>query len=316
MGQITELQMKSTPTDRHVWFYESLIYKHGSLAGRVTPAGQRLFYFRYLDSQAKQVNLPIGHYGKTGLSVAVARAKALELAKLHESGIKDIREHLESEKDRIKSEKEFEVVRLEAERRELEARVTVSDLFDKWLKVQISKRKDAGVEVTRIFNKDVLPVIGHLYLADINKGHITSVTDAQLERGTNRLPRMTFTLIRQLFRFALERDLIPADPTANIRKSGIGKKEVERDRVLSEDEIRDLYRRLPDADLITQTEMAVWLALSTCCRIGELLRARWEHVDLDKGTWLIPAGNSKNGKPHTIYPVSYTHLTLPTSDLV
>jgi len=42
------------------------------------------------------------------------------------------------------------------------------------------------------------------------------------------------------------------------------------------------------------------LALSTCCRIGELLKARWEHIDLVRGTWLIPEENAKNSKTHTV----------------
>jgi integrase len=41
--------------------------------------------------------------------------------------------------------------------------------------------------------------------------------------------------------------------------------------------------------------------LSTLARVGELTQARWEHVDLESGTWTIPAGNSKNAKAHTIF---------------
>jgi integrase len=73
----------------------------------------------------------------------------------------------------------------------------------------------------------------------------------------------------------------------------------ERDRWLSEDEIRLLSSKAPSAGMLHTTEAAIWIALSTCCRIGELLSARWEHIDFDGGTWLLP--DSKNGKPHTIY---------------
>lgn len=311
MAKIADLHMKSTPAKKDKWFFESLIHGHGSLAGRVTPAGRRIFYYRYLDSQYRQINHPIGEYDKAGLSVVEARAKALELAKLHETGIQNIREHLEAEEIRKKADADAEIARaeaerltdiarLEAERIELESRVTVNGLFKKWFEIHVSTLKKSA-EVKRTFEKNVLPIIGNLYLADIGRGHITDVTDPIIQRGANRLAKLVFTLVRQMFRFAVERDLIQTDPTANIRKAGIGKKEVERDRVLSEDEIRTLYRKLPDADLIIQTEQAVWLALSTACRIGELLRAKWEHIDLDKATWLIPAENAKNGKPHTIY---------------
>ncbi len=41
--------------------------------------------------------------------------------------------------------------------------------------------------------------------------------------------------------------------------------------------------------------------LSTACRIGELCKAEWSHINLDEGIWRIPKENSKNGKPHNIY---------------
>ena len=48
--------------------------------------------------------------------------------------------------------------------------------------------------------------------------------------------------------------------------------------------------------------------LSTCCRVGELSQALWEQVDLDKGEWFIPAGNSKNAKNHTVFLSDFARL--------
>ncbi len=157
-----------------------------------------------------------------------------------------------------------------------------------------------------MFEKDVLPFLGKMAVADVKKGHITEVTDALLARGVNRMAKLIFSLMRQMFRFAVDRDLIEHDPTASIRKAKIGGKDVERDRVLSDDEIRELAKLTPEAGLLPSTEAAIWIALSTCCRIGELLNARWEHLDLAKGSWIIPAENSKNGKAHSITLSSFT----------
>ena len=149
--------------------------------------------------------------------------------------------------------------------------------------------------------KDILPVIGHLAVEDVKKGHITEVTDALLTRGVNRMAKVVFSLMRQMFRFAVDRDLIEHDPTANIRKAKIGGKDLERDRILREEEINQLAHQLPEARLMITTEAAIWISLSTCCRIGELLCAEWHNIDLEKKIWLIPAENSKNGKPHTVF---------------
>jgi len=311
MAKITDRQMTAKPGDSDKWLSEVAIWGHGSLVARITPSGERLFYFRYTNSKGERVTYPIGTYSRDGhegtMTLAEAGQRAKELAGLHKAGIRDIREHLEAEEAARIAARDAELARLAAEKAAAEAeqarqaaRKTVADLFEHWAKVDLVNRKDGGAEVRRMFNKDVLPFLGSIAVADVTKGQITEVTDALLARGVNRMAKLIFSLMRQMFRFAVDRDLIDHDPTASIRKAKIGGKDVERDRVLSDDEIRTLAKKSPEAGLLFTTEAAIWIALSTCCRIGELLAARWEHVDLEKGTWLIPAENSKNKKPHTI----------------
>ncbi|MEC4749074.1 tyrosine-type recombinase/integrase [Methylomicrobium sp. Wu6] len=189
----------------------------------------------------------------------------------------------------------------QAELAKQQALITVRDLFERWAATDLQNRKDGGKEIRRMFEKDVLPIIGGLAVADVRKGHITEITDTLLLRGVNRMAKLILALVRQMFRFAVDRDIIEFDPTASIRKAKIGGKSVERDRILSEDEIRALYRQLPDANMMPSTECAIWIMLSTLCRVGELSKAKWEHIDFTAKTWLIPDEHSKNGKPHTIY---------------
>ena len=66
------------------------------------------------------------------------------------------------------------------------------------------------------------------------------------------------------------------------------------------DEIRALAKAIPNARLKKSTEAAIWIMLATGCRVGELTRARWEHVDLNLGIWRIPAENAKNGDRLTV----------------
>ncbi|MFI3199573.1 MAG: site-specific integrase [Methylococcaceae bacterium] len=182
----------------------------------------------------------------------------------------------------------------------LQARSTVNDLFVRWFDTDLINRKDKA-EVLRMFNKDVLPVLGSLFVEDVRKGHITQVTDALLVRGVAHLARNILKLIRQMFRFAVDRDVIEFDPTASLRITKITTTPTERDRTLSDVEIRALARQLPDAHLLISTECAVWIALSTMCRIGELSKAKFSDLDFELKTWTIPKDNSKNGKAHTIF---------------
>ena len=107
--------------------------------------------------------------------------------------------------------------------------------------------------------------------------------------------------LRQFFNFAITREWVEAHPLAALTKEKVGGRQKERDRYLSEEEIIELNKRLPAANLLRTIELAIWIMLSTCCRVGELSQARWEEIDLEDGEWSIPAGNSKNAKEHTIF---------------
>jgi integrase len=50
-----------------------------------------------------------------------------------------------------------------------------------------------------------------------------------------------------------------------------------------------------------ETGLALWICLGTLCRIGELLKARWEHVDLASGEWLVPRENTKTRVEWNVY---------------
>ncbi len=179
------------------------------------------------------------------------------------------------------------------------ARVTMAALFERWAIVDLARHKDGGAYVRDQMTRHVLPVIGPLLVEDVRKDHITEVTDKLLAEGKIRTAKVAFGLIRQMLRFAADRGIIEFDPSSSIRKASIGGKDTERERVLSEAEVRELHSKLPGAKLIASTEAAVWIALSTCCRIGELLSSRWDDFDFAGRIWKIP--ETKSGRPHTVY---------------
>ena len=77
---ITAKELNSKPSDSDIWLYETIIWGHGSLAARITPSGERLFYFVYMNSQKKREVHALGTYDRDGanglLTLTEARAKA------------------------------------------------------------------------------------------------------------------------------------------------------------------------------------------------------------------------------------------------
>lgn len=181
------------------------------------------------------------------------------------------------------------------------ARPTFAQLFDKWEELSLAKRKDKGAETRRAFEKDVLPVIGKMFAEDIKRPHLLAIFDAILARGAARLANRTLTDLKQLFKWAILRDHLTADPLMGVVKRDVGGKEEESDRVLSTEELRALPAALASAGLPKATANALMLILATGTRVGEIIRARRADFDVDKRLWRIPEANSKNGEPHKIH---------------
>jgi integrase len=205
-------------------------------------------------------------------------------------------DRLKKQADQIEA-KQTQITRLQ-ELAAKDARMTVRGLFDLWQRTDLKKRQDRGSEALRAFEADVFPIIGDVAAADVTKAHIQRIIDTMLTRGVKRMTERVFSDLRQLFGFAIDRDYIGADPTARIKKHKIGGS-VERDRVLSEAELIEFFKRLPVSGLVESSQCALTIQLATITRIGEVLGARWEHVDFERHTWTLP--ETKNGKRHTVH---------------
>src|SRR5262249_28337902 len=116
--------------------------------------------------------------------------------------------------------------------------------------------------------------------------------------GAETYAHNVFDVCRALFGFALERDLIEQNPCDRIkRRHTIGQKR-HRERVLSDDELRALWRasgRLP-----YPFGPLYRLLVLTGTRLNEAAGARWREFDLERKTWTIPAERFKAGQQHRV----------------
>ena len=81
-----------------------------------------------------------------------------------------------------------------------------------------------------------------------------------------------------------------------------------RSRVMDAKEIRTYLSAIEESSMCRQFQIALRILLLTLKRKGELLGARWQHVDLEKGEWIIPSENSKNKRPHVSAPVQVVDM--------
>ena len=333
MAQVTTKGMDAAASGADRWIVESLGRGRGAFIGRITPSGSRSFYFRYADRDRRQVRLKIGDYdpsGRAGLSVADARKIALEWSSLYRgdekrgiSPIRDLRGYFEQQRRIAEEEDRARLAELERQRREAEdaarqaelerqRRLTVRQLFERWASVELARqigpngkpsgRKDGGLYVRQQFERHVFPAIGDVAVADLRKSDLMAIFDTHKARGALRTVGVLFSDLKQMLRFAVLREIIPTNPLEGLGRSDVGGTVgEERERVLSVEEIRLLAQALPQSRMNRRSELAVWLILSTVCRAGELLRARWDNVDMTARKWRIPAEDAKNGREHVVH---------------
>jgi len=190
---------------------------------------------------------------------------------------------------------------IEAEKREIASRVSVAEYFEHWMKSdKPAKRIDGGKAIRASFENNVLPVLGSKQMKEVRRADILEVTDTMLKRNVDRQATITFSDMKQFFRFAVEREVLPANPAADIKKSDIGKKQVPRDRFLPPHEIRQLHQQMLASNLNRPTQISYLICLSTLCRVCEIAQAEWKEIDWTRKTWTIPPEHAKNGQQITV----------------
>jgi integrase len=173
----------------------------------------------------------------------------------------------------------------------------VAQLAGLYLEGHAKPKKKTWRKDREILNRDVLPRWQHRKAKDITRVDIIALLDAVGQRG-GVMANVTFTVVRRMFNFAVERGLLEISPCFQVK---LPNKAVSRERVLSTDEIASLWQHLDDKP----TDMLLKLMLVTAQRKGELVNAKW--ADIQDNWWIIP--DTKNGKSHRV-PLSPLALKL------
>jgi integrase len=182
------------------------------------------------------------------------------------------------------------------------------------------RKKKSWAADQSYLDRFVVPAWGDMLAEEVTRRMVIDLLDG-IAVATPTTANRVLAVTRKVFNFALSRDLIPFSPCHQVGAPG---EEAQRDRVLSWDEIRTLWRgvsnlrpaREPyDKDKWTPisegTALALKLQLVTAQRIGEVVGAPWAEIDLAGGWWTIDGARSKNGLPHRV-PLSTLAVALLT----
>jgi integrase len=125
-------------------------------------------------------------------------------------------------------------------------------------------------------------------LAKITQSDVEQCLDAITKKPTRWAAQKKLSAF---YVWAVRKGHAPANPVANCEQVKLK----DRERVLSEDEIRTVWNALKDDDL----GRIIKLLLLTGCRADEVGQLRWSEID-DSGTLTLSPERCKNGRTHAL----------------
>lgn len=132
--------------------------------------------------------------------------------------------------------------------------------------------------------------------ADITKRDVTLLLESIIDRGTPAMSNQVLKIVRKMFNFAVERDILQHSPFAGVKALA---ENTSRDRTLTESEIKTLWASIDRANISAEVRKAVKLVLVTAQRPGEV--SGMHTREINGQWWTIPKERSKNGKEHRVY---------------
>ena len=260
------------------------IWESGGFGVRVFPSGERSFVYIYR-MNGKSRRMTLGPYPRLSL----ARAHVL---------------HAQAREKKIQG---IDPGKEKAERLQMERRAdTVSDLIETYLVKHARPKKRSAAEDERMLRREVESLWGNRKAKDITRRDIIQLLDDIVERGSPVMANRCLAVIRRMFRFAIQKDILGASPCVEIEKPA---KETPRDRVLRPSEIKTFWNGLASAKMTAQVRLALRFMLVTAQRRGEVAGAPWSEFDLEEKVWEIPGERTKNGRAHRV-PLSGLAVTL------
>lgn len=195
---------------------------------------------------------------------------------------------------------------LEEKRAERQA-ATVSELCDDYLvnHSRREKRPSSIREDEAMVLKIIKPRFGTVKIRDLRKREIRSLHNSMKE--TPYRANRTLALLSKMFSFAIENDLCEINPCKGVKRYP----EEKRTRWVQSHELPHLIEAINQlgAGGNVRTANAIRLLILTGARRGEVLKAKWDEVDLRNGVWTKPSAHTKQKKEHRL-PLSAPALEI------
>ena len=160
-----------------------------------------------------------------------------------------------------------------------------------------------GDRILKRLEKDLFPWVGKRPIAEIKAPALLAVLRRIESRGALETAHRAMQNCGQVFRYAVATGRAQRDPTGDLRGALPAPKEKHHASIIDPKRIGELLRAIDAYEGFFATKCALRLAPLVFVRPGELRKAQWPEIDLDKAEWCIPAERMKMREQH-IVPLS------------
>ncbi len=258
------------------------LFDGGGLYLEVNPAGGKWWRWKYRCG-GKEKRLSFGVYPDVSLKVAREKRDAA-------------RQQLAAGTDPAEARKAGKLAQAGAESFEAVAREWHVKFSPGWVASHADR-------ILRRLDNDLFPWLGKRPIAEIKAPELLGVLRRIESRGAQETAHRAMQNCGQVFRYAVATGRAERDPTGDLRGALPPPKEKHHASILEPRRVAELLRAIDSYQGFFATKCALRLAPLVFVRPGELRKAQWTEIDLDKAEWRIPAERMKMREQH-IVPLS------------
>lgn len=247
--------------------YEVRDAKAPGLHVRVSTTGARVFYTMVRPNGYRK-RIKIGPYPV--VSLADARRKAMEIARDVELG----------EFDKTPDAPE-------------ETAPTLGEVIPQFIELHAKPNTKDWKRTQSVLGK--FDSLKNRPIDQIKRQEVSKVLDGIIANGTPTRANRALSAIKKLMNWCVMRGTIETSPVALLRPPT---REVQRDRVLTDSEVRAIWQHSEAEDYPFGPFLK--LLLITGQRRSEVAGMRWSELNLDEGVWELPANRVKNARLHIV----------------
>ncbi len=186
-----------------------------------------------------------------------------------------------------------------------EEKLVAETTFEKVAREWFSKNEPVWSEshcktVKSRLERDVYPIIGARPIADITRGEVIALIRRVEARGVIETADRIKIYCGQIFRYALNLELITLNPVTDMRDV-LSKREAGHHAAITDPKIlAGLMRAIDDFDGSFIVKCALRIAPLVFVRPGELRHMEWSEIDFETAQWNIPAEKMKMKTAHLV----------------